>query len=249
MAQVALLPETTEPDAGGEPSPWLRVARLAALVIVGWGLFVQVFAGAINPPILVVTVVFAALVPLLRPGRRWVGAVAVVLGLAAIGGNWGPLVDELSHPSSALGFTLTLIAASSGVLLMVSGAGIITRWSGQAQTLLRAWAGLVAIGALFAFGMASSISSIPMVDGDVEVVTKANEFRPDEIVVSAGQAAVWIDNRDVVRHTFTVPELAIDAEIVGRKSQRIEIDAAPGQYVVFCTVPGHENMVATLVVE
>lgn len=243
------LSERNEHDTHPTPSPWLGTARVAAAVIVAWGVAVQAFAGAINPPILVVTAVFALLIPLLRIARRWVGVVTTVLGFAAIAGNWGPLVDELSNPSSALGFSLTLTAATAGLVLMIAGVGVFIGWERQPRPVLRSWVAVVAVGTLFAFAMAAGVPSVPAADGDVIVTTKANQFRPEEIVVAGGQEAVWIDNRDGVRHTFTVPDLGIDVEVVGLRSQRVEIPASPGTYTVFCTVPGHEGMIATLVVE
>ena len=73
-------------------------------------------------------------------------------------------------------------------------------------------------------------------------------WMPEELTVSES-AGLWIDNRDGIRHTFTITELGIDVEIPALRSKRIDIDAAVGEYQIVCDVPGHESMTGTLIVE
>ena len=68
-------------------------------------------------------------------------------------------------------------------------------------------------------------------------------------VLPSRPAGVWIDNKDGIRHTFTIEELDVDLEIPALKAKRVEFDAVAGTYTYICTVPGHENMTGTLVVE
>jgi len=227
---------------------WLEVVRIAATVIVVWAVVLQVTAGVIIPPVLVVGIAFAALLAFLRSGRRWVGLLAAALGLVSVTGNIPSLVEELSHPSSALAFTLTLVAAAAALVLVVAGFAVFFGWSASPTDLLWGWAGVVAAGAVASFIAAAAVESLPASEGDVVVVAKSNRFAPDRLTVAEGRVAVWVDNRDGARHTFTAPGLGVDLEIVGLKSQRVEFAASPGEYVVFCTVVGHEDMVATLVV-
>jgi len=227
---------------------WLDVLRIAAIVIVGWAVVLQVTVGVIIPPVLGVGLAFAALMAFLRSGRRWPGMVAAALGLASVIGNIPSLVEELSHPSSALAFTLTLVAAAAALVLVVAGLAVFFSWSANPMALLWGWAGVVAVGAIVSFVAAAAVESIPATEGDVVVVARSNTFAPDRLTASAGRVAVWVENRDGARHTFTAPDVGVDLEIVGLKSQRVEFDASPGEYAVFCTVVGHEGMVATLVV-
>ena len=52
-----------------------------------------------------------------------------------------------------------------------------------------------------------------------------------------------------IRHTFTIEELGVDLEVPAHKAGRIDIDAAPGIYQFVCSVPGHEAMTGTLIIE
>lgn len=226
----------------------LGVVRLAAFVIVIWSIVLQSLVGVVIPPVLAVGIVFATLLPFLRPGRRWVGPVAGILGLTSVLGNLPSLVEELSHPSSALAFILTLVATTAALALTVAGAAVFLGWSARPGILSWIWAGVVAIGFVAALVAASEVDSVPPVQGDVTVVAKANRYVPEQIALPTGGAGIWIDNRDGARHTFTVPDLGLSVELVGLKSQRVEIDAPAGEYNVFCTVVGHEGMTATVVV-
>lgn len=61
------------------------------------------------------------------------------------------------------------------------------------------------------------------------MAAKLNMFAPDRLTASAGRVAVRLSNRDGARDTFTVPDLGLDLEIVGLRSQRVEFDASPGE--------------------
>ncbi len=227
---------------------WLHSTRVAALVLVVWSVFLQFTVGRVIPPVLAVTVIFAGLAILLGTGRRWVGLVATLLGLASVGGNFPSMVEELSHPSSAPGFILTLVATTAGIVLMVTGLAAFFRWPPRPGIVMWSGAAVILAGSVLALVVASGDESVPMIDGDIVVTAKANEFTPDPVTAAPGHVSVWVDNRDGARHTFTLRELGVDVEVAGLKSPRVEFDAAPGEYVIFCTVVGHEQMATTLVV-
>jgi plastocyanin len=226
----------------------LKTLRLALVVIVIWSLVLQLIVGVVIPPVLAVGIVFAGLLPFLRPGRRWVGLVAGLFGLLSILGNLPSLFEELAHPSSALAFIMTLVAATAGLVLIVAGAGVFLGWTASPTVLLWSWAAVILIGAGVALVAASGVESVPAVEGDVVVVAKANTYTPDRIDLAAGGGGIWIANRDGARHSFTIPELRVNLDIVGLKTERVEIDAGNGEYAVFCNVVGHEGMTTTLVV-
>jgi plastocyanin len=240
--------DTTSSDGAERTQVWLTTTRLGAVVLVVWSAVLQVTVGMVIPPVLAVGVVFAGLILLLGIRRRWVGLVATLLGLAAVGGNVPSMVEELSHPSSALAFILTLIATTAGVVLMVAGLGGFFRWPARPGVLIWSGVAVVLVGSALALVAASRVEALPMIDGDIVVVTKANEFSPDRMTAPPGRVAVWIDNRDGARHTFSSPALGVDVDVVGLKSQRVEFEVTAGEYVIFCAVVGHEQMTTTLVV-
>lgn len=158
------------------------------------------------------------------------------------------MVEELSHLSSALAFILTLIATTAGVVVMIAGLGAFFRWPPRPGVLMWSGVAVVLVGSALALFAASRVESLPMVEGDIVVVAKANEFSPDRLTATRGRVSVWVDNRDGARHTFTSPALGVDVDVVGLKSQRVEFEATAGEYVIFCAVVGHEQMTTTLVV-
>ena len=104
------------------------------------------------------------------------------------------------------------------------------------------------VGSVFSLALAAATPSEAARPGDVEVVAEGVMWMPEELTVSES-SGLWIDNRDGIRHTFTITELGIDVEIPALRSKRIDIDAAPGTYQIVCDVPGHESMTGTLIVE
>lgn len=74
------------------------------------------------------------------------------------------------------------------------------------------------------------------------------EFVPANLRADSGEVAVFVDNDDSFRHTFSIDALAVDLEVPGGKATRVELIAEPGTYEFYCAVPGHEDMRGELVV-
>jgi hypothetical protein len=62
------------------------------------------------------------------------------------------------------------------------------------------------------------------------------------------EVAVFVDNDDSIRHTFSIDTLEVNLEVPGGKATRVEFIAEPGTYEFYCAVPGHEDMRGELVV-
>ena len=105
------------------------------------------------------------------------------------------------------------------------------------------------VGAVASIVVSVNAETAVALDTDIQVVAEKVEFGPDQVRVDSGVAGVWVDNKDGIRHTFTIDELGVDLEIPALKARRIDFAAAPGTYEFVCTVPGHEGMTGTLVVE
>ena len=73
-------------------------------------------------------------------------------------------------------------------------------------------------------------------------------FEPTNLSAEGENVAVFAENKDPVRHTFSIDELEVDLELPGNKAARIEFTAAPGTYEFYCAVPGHDGMTGELVV-
>lgn len=229
---------------------WLRLARVAGLVILAWSIVLQVIAGELIPPVALIGVVFGVLAIFLVGERRWMGLTAAVLALLALVGNLPMTIDELSHPSSAAAFLLTLVVTTAAIVLIVAGLAAFRGWSTEpVRAVYYGWAGVAAVGVVVALSAASGVASAQPAADDVQVVAQGVEFGTDEITVPAGETGFWLDNQDVLRHTFTIEELGYEIDAPSMSAQRAVFDLEPGDYQVICAVPGHENMTIDLVVE
>ncbi|MDP3892525.1 cupredoxin domain-containing protein [Nocardioides sp.] len=68
------------------------------------------------------------------------------------------------------------------------------------------------------------------------------------MTASSGTVGTLVENRDPVRHTFTIEQLGIDVELPAGTNRRVEFTALAGTYAFHCTVPGHESMTGMIVV-
>jgi plastocyanin len=102
----------------------------------------------------------------------------------------------------------------------------------------------IAVGTILALGLEDD----PAEAGDIQLSADAVEWVPESLSATAGQVAVYVDNLDPIRHTFAIDALDLEVELPASTGRRIEFTASAGSYEFFCTVPGHENMVGTIVV-
>lgn len=231
------------------PMPWATVARIGASTIVVWSVALQFLAGEPIPPVAVIGAVFLAFVPFIDARRSKLGLALAIVAVLSVGGNLPLILDELSHPESAPAFILTLLSVLGAAMALVGGLGVFFGWAADSGRRVVFGAALVfVVGAFTSASIAANTVSDGARSSDVEVVTQQVAFDPTEISIETEDTGIWIDNRDGIRHTFTVPELGIDLDVPALKSRRVDIAAAPGTYQIFCEVPGHESMTATLTV-
>lgn len=100
-----------------------------------------------------------------------------------------------------------------------------------------------------------SATPVPTVEADL-VVTAVNGLRWDaeSYTLAAGEVSIAMRNEDSIRHTLVV---LADKDVVGDLvlvvNRRGDVDTGtvtlePGTYRIFCTVPGHQNMISDLIV-
>jgi plastocyanin len=88
---------------------------------------------------------------------------------------------------------------------------------------------------------AAAVSSF----GSVPFIAEPLAWERAAIEIASG-GTVFVANHDRVRHTFMVEELGIEAGLPPGTPRRVAIgDAAPGEYELICSVPGHEGMTGT----
>lgn len=228
---------------------WMVLARAGAIVMVIFAITLQAMARTIIPPVTVIGVVFLAFIPFLKGERRWVGLAAAIFAVVAYAANLPVILDDLRNPESAPAFILQLLS-TLGVFLVTAGG--VGAFFGPPARLVRplalAAAGVFLAGTMGSVAVAVNTDSAARLPGDVQVTAEQLMWAPEDVVIDRGNSGLWIENKDGVRHTFTIPELEIDVEIPALKAGRVDIDAPPGSYLIICDVPGHESMTGTLTI-
>lgn len=236
--------EIVEPPIGD--NPWVKVAKASAVMVVVWAGLLHIVAQVIIPPVIVIGLIGLAFASSLRTIRRKTALGYALFSVLSVVGNLPGVIGDLSDISSTPAFSLTLLHSLVAALGMVGGLGMFFGWSGQPiRALVSGAATLFGVLIVASMVVAWQTDSAAALDGDVAIAMERVQFVPGEVRVVSG-GALWVNNQDGIRHTFTVAELGLDLEIPANKAGRVEVQGPAGTYDVICTVPGHENMVATL---
>lgn len=103
-------------------------------------------------------------------------------------------------------------------------------------------------------GACGGSTPAPPEDADLTVYALDSlQFDQSEYTVASGEVTVAYANRGSINHTLLI--LQPDEQEVGEKltigANGLDVgtyDLAPGTYTLFCDIPGHSNMKATLTV-
>jgi len=105
-------------------------------------------------------------------------------------------------------------------------------------------------------GDSGSVPAEVPADTDLEVrAVPGLRFDQNSYEAPAGEIATAYVNDDTIRHTLVViKDDVIDNSLELEVNRKGDIDSGsitlePGNYVLFCTVPGHQNMKADLLVK
>jgi len=249
MTDTVQIPTTATTPTKTSTTEWMRLARSGAIVMVIWSIVLQITAGTLIPPVAVIGLVFLAFLPFLKGERRRVGLALSIFTAVALLGNLDGIIDELQNPESAPAFILTLGSTVGAFLAVAGGLGAFFRLPAQPiRTLAIGAVGVFLLGTVGSLLVADGTGSDVALATDVKVTAQQVMWAPEEIRIDTSAPGLWIENRDGIRHTFTIPELGIDLEVPALKARRVEIDAEPGTYQIICAVPGHETMTGILTI-
>lgn len=116
--------------------------------------------------------------------------------------------------------------------------------------------GLLMVATLVGCGGGSSEPVAVPVGTDLEVhAVPGLRWDQTSYTAPAGEIEVALVNEDTMRHTLVVIEgetIISGFELEVNRKGDVDsgtITLEPGTYTVFCTVPGHQNMKAELIVE
>jgi plastocyanin len=79
-------------------------------------------------------------------------------------------------------------------------------------------------------------------------------FDPDTLSVKVGEdTEIALVNDGSAKHNFSIDEVDVDVDLSANDGKSFTFTApdSPGEYKIYCDIPGHESagMVATLIVE
>lgn len=228
---------------------WLSILRWAAYGVIVAIVLITAITQAVIPPLLVFLVLFVVgLVLLARDDRK--GAIMLgVLALLFFALNVPFAVDGLAHPDSWSDFIPNVVGVLSALTALVAATALLRNRGTLAAAAFVTRTVLVVGVAAIAFSVITSlgVDSDTAQEGDVKVAAEDVEWRPDRLEVADGQA-IFVENKDLFRHTFTIEDLDISEDLSVGQDVRVEISADPGEYELVCKVPGHEDMKGTLTV-
>jgi plastocyanin len=229
---------------------WKRVAAIVAVAIAAWVILITLATGEIIPPVIIIAAAFIVAWGFTRwrPNRITFGVFGGI-GLATILMNIPFVLGDLSHPESAFGFSTTLLTLLASILAVLVGMAAWRPLSERAAS--RATVAAVAIlvvGIAVSIILALGLEDDSAQAGDVRLAADTAEWVPESLSATAGSVAVYVENLDPIRHTFAIDALDLEVELPASTGRRVEFTAAAGSYEFMCTVPGHENMVGTIVV-
>lgn len=244
---TATTASASAPGVVTRTGPWDRLLVGAAVTVILADVAVQVLARTVIPPLAIVTLLGLVGLALLTIKRR--AGIAVIGGIALLWvvGSIGFSVEHLQHPESAIDFIHALIEMTGRIAIVIAAVGAWRggqRADGARRVAVAAGAILLAgvlVGAVSTFTRSGDQAQA----GDIAATVEHAEF--PELAAPSG-SALFIENADLFRHTFSVEGTGIDVELPARGGVRVPIDLAAGTYRVFCAVPGHEFMEATLTV-
>lgn len=101
---------------------------------------------------------------------------------------------------------------------------------------------------------AASPAASPVADdGGFVIHTVDLAFQPTALTIPAGTAVTLrIENLGVIPHDVTIDQLGVKSDVLSRgQSTTVIINAVPGSYAFYCSVPGHKQagMTGMLTVE
>ncbi|MEZ4554415.1 MAG: cupredoxin domain-containing protein [Dehalococcoidia bacterium] len=232
----------------GEASAWVRLIAGAFLVSAVVFVMVMVINRALIPPLLIQALIAAPLAyAVLRwHGRRWVLVLSAVAALLALVGGAPFYMEDLQHPESGWAFVPSAFLVVAFVVALLAGiAASLRRSEAPARAITLGAGGLAALLLVVGLVATLGVSDDAQAEGDTLVVAKQFEF-PETVAVQSGDVGLYIQNKDLVRHTFVIEDAGVKVELPGSTSRHVSVALQAGTYEFHCDVPGHESMKGTL---
>ncbi len=236
----------------GGRTPWVRVAIAGQLVIAGAIAIATIGALVVGAFAMPIALVFPAVIAigllgawLASRGTRTGLVTAMVLAVLVVGANLPFIVAGIATPASFWDFVPNLGALVGGILTVVGGAAAL-RGRGRGPVALAGTERRVLVGIAAFLGVAVAASAVltgtsgttvtaAQREGAVEVEAVDTAYTPELVSADAGGRIV-VDNAGMYTHTFTVPELGIDVQVLPGSSALVDLpaQAAAGTWQFHC---------------
>ncbi|HMQ33993.1 MAG TPA: cupredoxin domain-containing protein [Chloroflexaceae bacterium] len=256
----------------GRPPLSALAALTAATLVGGAATLVYAQAGLVHEFRLDLTIfaglelISAALIAGVPVGRwRWTPLLGTLFAALTLALNSGPIIYDLSNPSSFHPFAFMAVAVSLALVMLVAGLAATVQNYARPAGARRAPRGLatalVAVATFVAGAVA--VAAIPQQGGTgvspetlaglPAMVSPGFVFEPGELRVRSGEmVAMRLDNPHGAPHSFDIDALGVHVAMPSGESALALFQApAPGTYEFYCAVPGHREagMVGTMIVE
>ena len=236
-----------------EPGPdWRELLGKLSLVMVGWAVVIHAFAQVFIAPVAIFGLLFGIGSILLRKTSGKTAPIFLIVASVALLAGSAPIIAEaLPYPDSPFDFVLSgVVGGFVPIAILLAAVGALRGWSTGAH--MRLWYGTIGLVAVLlgvSLIAAAGVESDVIADGDVALDIKGVEFLSDTVTVDNGRSAIFVDNQDALRHTFTIESLDLEVELPAGSSRRFVLPGlAPGSYEFICSITGHEDMTGSLVV-
>jgi plastocyanin len=159
-------------------------------------------------------------------------------------------IPSLLSVKSTAEFILAALFFISGITAVMSGIAVLRHMASSDQPrnwFFRAIGLIVLLSAIAVVIRVTSTQDVAR-RGDSQVVAEDIAFTPVVLEEKAGRMAIFVDNKDLQSHTFTIDDLGVDVDLPGASQTRFTFKAKAGTYVFRCTISGHDDMTGTLAV-
>ncbi|MDQ3710320.1 MAG: hypothetical protein M3387_13625 [Actinomycetota bacterium] len=156
--------------------------------------------------------------------RRKPTAGLLVVGvstLLVVALSLAPMVDNLRRPADPIDFTLAVQGWAAALCAAVGIIPAVRRAPGSAVSRALSLTAVAAVAlALVGSSVArlTTADSVAALPGDTGVVIAQTTF-PENLLVAAGDVALFVDNADPYSHTFTIDDLGVDQTLVAARAR------------------------------
>lgn len=173
---------------------------------------------------------------------------AVMLGLLFANNTFWTLSGSASnafHGEEALDVLIPGVQAAVVFPGFLFAVGLIVgKQNPQAGVARARWVGVAALAFVVVMITVASLAggeeTRSVRADDLKLETNNTAFSETSLSADAGEVGIFVSNRDLFWHTFTIDALGLELRVPVKGERRITFRAKPGDYEFYCRIPGHK---------